>query len=176
MPLGSPSTVVTRQFIRLPVTLRTTNKAGGGRAAAGERQRASDVCTQQIHQYLKYSIPGTYSSIQHMFQFVSLLCTTNTSGGGRATAGERCIHTAIQLMYLVLLCCRCCYCRRCMSIFLSLPISVGIAGAPPWAVSAPDLAVGMWAWVQTRENRRSPAARTRARRGASESVWVSRCF
>ena len=31
--------------------------------------------------------------------------------------------------------------------FLSFPIGVGLAGAPPWAVSAPDLAVGTWAWV-----------------------------
>ena len=61
-------------------------------------------------------------------------------------------------------------------VLFTLPISVGIAGAPRWAVSAPDLAVGTWVWVQTRGNRCSPAARTRARRGTSESVWVSRCF
>ena len=59
-----------------------------------------------------------------------------------------------------------------MSIFLSLPISVGFTGAPPWAVSAPDLAVGTLAWVQTKGNRRSPAARARARRGTNENVWV----
>ena len=59
---------------------------------------------------------------------------------------------------------------------LSLSISVGIAGAPPWAISAPDLAVGTWAWAQTKGNRRSPTARTRARRGTSERVWVSHGF
>ena len=29
---------------------------------------------------------------------------------------------------------------------------MGIAGAPPWAVSAPDLDVGAWARVQTTVN------------------------
>ena len=57
-----------------------------------------------------------------------------------------------------------------MSIFFSLSISVGFGGALPMAASAPDLAVGAWAWVQTRGNRRSPAARARARRGTIESV------
>ena len=63
-----------------------------------------------------------------------------------------------------------------MSIFFSLSISVGFGGALPMAASAPDLAVGAWAWVQTRGNRRSPAVRAHAPRGTSESVWVSRCF
>ena len=36
--------------------------------------------------------------------------------------------------------------------FLSLLISVGLAGTPPWAVSAPDFALGSWAWVQTKGN------------------------
>ena len=31
--------------------------------------------------------------------------TTNTSGGGRATADERCMYTAIKPVYLLLLCC-----------------------------------------------------------------------
>ena len=44
--------------------------------------------------------------------------------------------------------------------FLTLPIRIGITGAPPWAFSAPDLAVGTWAWVQTtRWNRCSHAER-----------------
>ena len=46
---------------------------------------------------------------------------------------------------------------------------MGIAGAPPWGVSAPDLAMGTWAWVQTRGIRRSPAARAHAHPGTSES-------
>lgn len=29
---------------------------------------------------------------------------------------------------------------------------------PPWGVSAPDLDVGAWEWVQSRGNRRSSAA------------------
>ena len=92
------------------------------------------------------------------------------SDGGRAMYVHR--NTAIPgAAWLLLLLSALYVCR-----FLSLPISVGIAGAPPWVVSAPGLAVGTWVWVQTRGNRRSPAARTRARRGTSESVWVSRCF
>ena len=72
-----------------------------------------------MHVHSKYtstysSIPGTYSSIQDMYQFW-YCCTTDTSDGGRATAGERCMYTVIQPVYLVLLCC---CCRRCiMSIF-----------------------------------------------------------
>ena len=42
-------------------------------------------------------------------------------------------------------------------------ISVGLAGAPPWGVSASDLAVGAWAWLQTRGNRASLAAAARVR-------------
>ena len=53
--------------------------------------------------------------------------------------------------------------------FVSLRISVGIAGAPPWGVSAPDLAVGTWACAQTRGIRRSPAAPAHARPGPSEN-------
>ena len=60
-------------------------------------------------------------------------------------------------------------------VFLSLPTSVGIAGAPPSAVSAPDLTVGTWAWVQTRGTRRSPAAWAHARPGTSESNMFRGC-
>ena len=38
---------------------------------------------------------------------------------------------------------------------------MGLAGAPPWGVSASDLAVGTWVWVLTRGIRRSPTAEAR---------------
>ena len=128
------------------ILLRTANKSGGGRAMAGEQRRASGVCTQQTHQYLqqytRYIFFDTgYASV------LALLCTTNTRATAGERRGERCMYTAIQPMYLVLHS-SCCGCRRCMSIFSSLLISVGIAGVP--SVSAPDLAVGTWAWVQAR--------------------------
>ena len=53
--------------------------------------------------------------------------------------------------------------------FLSLLISVRLAGTLPWAVLATDLAVGTWAWVQTKGSRRSPAVEAHARPGTSES-------
>ena len=59
--------------------------------------------------------------------------------------------------------------------FLTLSISVGIAGSPPWGVWAPDLAVGTWAWVQTRRIRRSPAARARARPGTIKRMMFRGC-
>ena len=39
--------------------------------------------------------------------------------------------------------------------FYHLRLVWGVAGAPPWTLAAPDLAVDTWAWVQTGVNRRS---------------------
>ena len=98
-----------------------------------------------MHLHSKYtstysSIPGTYSSIQDMYQF--WYCCVQPI---RATAGKRRrasdVYTPQYSLYVpgaaLLLLLSALYVD-----FLSLPISVGIAGAPPWAVSAPDLAVG----------------------------------
>ena len=82
------------------------------------------------------SIPGTYSSIRDIYVSVLVLqCTTNTSDGWRAVFVHR--NTAYVPGAALLLLLSALYID-----FLSLPISVGIAGAPPLAVSAPDLAVG----------------------------------
>ena len=55
---------------------------------------------------------------------------------------------------------------RCfMSIFDHLRLVGGLRARRSGAFRPPDLAVGSWAWVKTRVNRRSPAARARARRG-----------
>ena len=49
----------------------------------------------------------------------------------------------------------------------------GLEGAPPWAVSAPDLDVGAWAWVHTRVNRPlPPRGRPLVEAGAKASVGV----
>ena len=134
---------------------------------AGEQRRASGVCTQQTHQYLQQYTRYIFFDRGYVSVLV-LLCTTNASDGGRAMYVHR--NTAYVPGAALLL-------LSALNVdFLSLPTIVGIARAPPWADSAPDLAVGTWAWVRTRGNRRSPARRTRARRGTSESVWVSRCF
>ena len=86
------------------------------------------------------------------------------------------MYTVIQPMYLVLLCC-CCRRRCCMSTFIASD-RCGNRGRAALGRFGPGSrrAVGTWAWVQTRGNRRSPTARTRARRGTSESVWLSHCF
>ena len=52
-------------------------------------------------------------------------------------------------------------------------------GAPPWAVSAPDLDVGAWAWVQTRVNRPALSCRAGGRSSRQERkrlwAWLTRC-
>ena len=69
--------------------------------------------------------------------------------------------------------CRCsCWCSL---VSRMIWISVGLAGAPPWGVSAPDFAVGRGPWVQTRRNRASRAAPARARRGAGRQVREAGC-
>ena len=58
-------------------------------------------------------------------------------------------------------------------------ISVGVGGAPPWAVSAPGLVVGAWAWVQTRVNRPALSSRAGGRSSRQERkrlwAWLTRC-
>ena len=58
-------------------------------------------------------------------------------------------------------------------------ISVGFGGAPPWAVSAPGLDVGAWAWVQTRVNRPALSRRAggRSSRQERKPLWagLTRC-
>ena len=70
--------------------------------------------------------------------FLVLLCTTNTSDGGRAMYVHR--DTAYQV------CTWCCFVFVFVGVvcrfFLSFPIIMGVAGAPTWAVSAPDFAMG----------------------------------
>ena len=55
-------------------------------------------------------------------------------------------------------------------------ISVGCGSAPPWAVLAPDLDVGAWAWVQTRVVKPAcalpPRGQPAHRGGATASVGV----
>ena len=84
------------------------------------------------------------------------------------------MYTAIQPMYLVLLL-MLCLSALYFDFFITFD-QCGNSGRAALGRFAPDIAVGAWAWVQTRGNRCSRAARTRARRGTSESVWVSRVF
>ena len=53
-------------------------------------------------------------------------------------------------------------------------IGVGFGGAPPWAVSAPDLDVGAWAWVQIKVNRPALSHRTgvRSSRQDRKRLWA----
>ena len=56
---------------------------------------------------------------------------------------------------------------------------MGFGGAPPWAVPAPDLDVGAWAWVQTRVNRPALSRHAGGRSSRQERkglwAWLTRC-
>ena len=56
---------------------------------------------------------------------------------------------------------------------------MGFGGAPPWAVSVPDLDVGAWAWVKTRVNRPALSRRAGGRLSRQERkrlwAWLTRC-
>ena len=104
---GTATNVPTKMYCC--VLLCTTNKSGGGRATAGERC----MCTQQVQQqystkYIAVRVWGSVVRVHKIFFFIHespwggaatnvptkmyccvLLCTTNKSGGGRATAGEQ---------------------------------------------------------------------------------------
>ena len=58
-------------------------------------------------------------------------------------------------------------------------IGVGSGGAPPLAVSAPDLDVGAWAWVQTRVNLPAFCRRAGGRSSRQERkrlwAWLTWC-
>ena len=58
--------------------------------------------------------------------------------------------------------------------FLSLLISVGFAGAPPWGVSAPDLAMGTCSGVLPPRGRTLVRARAKVGcSGAADSLFVA---